>query len=293
MRLFGVLNLIILQTLLLSGLKAQADFTASVTEGCTPLSVKFSVDPATINVDTVSYITWNFGIGDTINSLDPDTVTYLRDGEYTVTMMINGDRDNAVVKERYIIVHRTLRSVFRYEEYAPGNNFRFIPMDEITDTAATYLYLWRYQKTTGTDNRDNSYTVNIENQEIAIDTITLDTGIYRVSLNISDSYGCSSTSGSTVKVFNELIVPNLFMPEYDGLFEINPQNINTILKFQVFNRNGLVVFEQIAPVIQWDGRTNRGIDLNTGVFFYILESTVGDPAEKYIQNGFIHLYRNK
>lgn len=271
---------------------AQPDFSADATEGCTPFRVKFSIDPATVDMDTIRRIDWHFGIADSVTSIDPDTVTYEEEGLYTVVMVINGDVESAIIKTDYITVHRTLRSVFRYEEYAPGNNYRFIPIDRITDPAAIYYYQWQYRKTSANDERINNYTVNISNQDVAIDTITLDTGNYHVTLNIEDSYGCASQyEDQTLSIYSEIRIPNIFMPNYDDFYIIDPKNLNIVLKFQVFNRYGLLVFSQTSPVINWNGKSNTGLELSTGVYYYILEATEGDTAARYNQTGFIHLYR--
>ncbi len=276
---------------LFSGGMAQPDFTADVTEGCNPFRVKFSIDPATVDMDTISRIDWHFGIRDSVSAIDPDTVIYEVEGLYTIAMVINGHTQSAVVKTDYITVHRTVRSVFQYEEYAPGNNYRFIPIDQITDPAATYYYFWRYYKLTSDDERSHDYTVNINNQEIAIDSVTLDTGNYRVVLRIEDSYGCSSRyEESSIWIYESVQIPNVFLPGYDDYYIIDPKNINIILEFQVFNRYGLPVFSQTSPIINWNGKSNTGTELNTGVYYYILEAVEGDPAQRYSQQGFIHLY---
>ena len=269
----------------------QADFRSSMTEGCTPLAVKFAIDESTVDIDTISRIDWHFGFGDTISVIDPDTVIFNREGQYTITMVINGYVDSALVKNNYITVHRTLSSVFQYEEYAPNNNFRFIPLDEITDSAATYFYMWRYIKIDSSDLRSNDYIVTISNQLNAIDSVTLDTGTYRVGLRIEDTYGCSSRYSLRLTVAREIQIPNIFFPEQEEFLIIDSQNLNTVLRFQVFNRYGLLVFSQVAPLINWNGKMNNGTILNTGVYYYILESVGGNPGGKFNQQGFIHLYR--
>ena len=282
---------ILLSFLFVCGM-AQPDFTANITEGCTPLHVKFSIDPASVDMDTITRIDWHFGIADSVNAIDPDTVIYEEEGLYTVVMVINGYVESAVVKTDYITVHRTVLSAFRYEEYAPGNNYRFIPVDQITDPAATYYYHWHYNKVNGTDIRNNDYTVNINNQDIAIDTVTLDTGNYQVILRIEDSYGCASQfEDNTIWVYSSIRIPNIFMSAYDDYYIIDPKNLNIILRFQVFNRYGLLVFSQTSPIINWNGKSNTGQYLNTGVYYYILEATEGDTTGRYNKTGFIHLYR--
>jgi hypothetical protein len=291
MRSLRAILISVLELVIVAGVMAQADFTADQTNGCTPLQVKFSIDPSSVDMDTVSFITWNFGVGDTVNSLNPDTVIYSLGGEYTVIMAINGYRSSAVVKENYITVHHTVSAVFRYEEFAP-KTFRFIPLEEITDTAARYFYMWRYSKTDGTDNRFNDYSnISYLNQDIAIDTISLDTGSFRILLRVEDTYGCLSRYEVLLTVVDEIEIPNVFVAQPGSFFVIDPQNLSIVLKFEVFNRFGTLVFVQEAPMINWDGKTSWGKDLNTGVYYYTLKSTQGDATGRYTQNGFIHLYQ--
>jgi PKD repeat protein len=282
---------IIFSLMLSVNVLSQADFTASVTVGCTPLGVKFEIDPSTVDMDTIEVIDWHFGFGDTITGIDPDTVVYGEEGVYTVSMVINNYFSDRVVQANYITVHRTVDAAFRYEEYASNYNYRFIPLDEITDASATYFYMWRYNELTGSDSRSNDYVVDMSTQYNAIDTVTLDTGSYSVMLRIEDTYGCSSRSELIVQVSAEIQVPNVYAPASGNFYIIDPQNLNTVLDFELYNRYGQLVFSQVAPIINWNGQTNSGQDLGTGVYFYLLKSVGGDPADKYNQNGFIHLYR--
>ena len=270
---------------------ARPDFTVSADEGCTPFRVKFSLDRSTVDMDTINRIDWHFGFGDTLTVIDPDTITYENEGVYTVAMVINGYVDSAVVKTGLITVHRTLLSVFRYEEYATGNNFRFIPLDQITDPSATYLFMWSYHLLTGNDDRSHDFIVNISNQDMAIDTVTLNTGTYDVVLRIEDNYGCTSRYADAIQVYEGIRIPNVFVPSIENYYTIDPHNLNTVLKFEVYNRYGLLVFSQTSPIINWSGKSDTGLELNTGVYFYILEAVEGDPVNKYNQRGFIHLYR--
>jgi hypothetical protein len=206
-------------------------------------------------------------------------------------MVINGYTENAVVKTRYIYSVHTPSAAFTTEEYEINNNFRFTPLDEITNSQS-YYYIWNYEKLGDGDVRSDTVIINYENQSDAIGLATLDTGAYQVTLIIEDTtYGCSSVFSDLVYVSPEIQIPNIFFPDVEEFFIIDPQNPNTILEFRVFNRYGLQVFTQTAPIINWPGKTNTGLLLHTGVYYYTLESVSGDPIQKYNQQGFIHLYR--
>ena len=292
MRKLRLQSLLLIQLLCLSSAWAQVDFTASVTQGCSPLAVKFSIDPSTVDMDTISSASWIVGVRDSvITGVDPDTFVYVNGGVYTVTLIINNYEADAIVKPDYITVHQTLSAAFMYEEYAPNFNFRFIPLDDRYDFSATYFYMWRYVKPSDGTTISHDKIVTFVNLPEAIDTVVLDTGIYNVTLRIEDTHGCLSSHSERVIIAEEVEIPNVFVPETEQFFMINPQDLSTVLKFQLFNRYGTLVFSQTAPIINWNGKTNSGTNLNTGVYFYILKSIEGDPLGRYNKKGFIHLYR--
>jgi hypothetical protein len=121
--------------------------------------------------------------------------------------------------------------------------------------------------------------------------MSLDTGTYNIVLRIEDTYGCLSRFETMLTVLEEIEIPNVFVAQPGNFFIIDSQNLSTILNFKVFNRYGTLVFEQEAPVINWDGRSTWGRDLVTGVYYYILQATQGDTSERFSQKGFIHLYQ--
>ncbi|MBN1950802.1 MAG: gliding motility-associated C-terminal domain-containing protein [Bacteroidales bacterium] len=283
--------ILFLQLAVVANLSAQAGFTASSVEGCTPFSVAFQIDESTVDMDTISRIDWYFGTGDTVNAISPDSMIYDTEGVYTVTMVVNRHHENPVIKTDYITVHRTVSAAFQYEEYAPNNNFRFIPADEITDVSASYTFLWDYMKEDGSDSRTNSYAVTLANQLNAVDSVTLDTGVYVINLTITDNFGCESSFSQRLSLAGELVIPNIFFPEVEEFFIVESRSLTTAIRFQVFNRYGLLVFTQTAPTIAWNGKTNNGTPLSSGVYYYILEILDGSAGEPVSQRGFIHMYR--
>jgi hypothetical protein len=293
MRLLRVAHIIFLPLFFACYIQGQVDFTASETDGCTNFRVKFSIDYSTIDIADINSVKWHFGFGDTIRAIDPDTIVYTQEGQYTVVLIINDDPAMTAVKENFITVHHTLNAIFRHEEFQINNNYQFIPLDHITDLTANYTYDWLYLR----QNRDTAIHhikngITATNQLIAIDTVTLETGRFPVSLTIIDnSNGCISSYETEVRIFDDITIPNVFVPENHHFFEIDPKDLSIVLLFQVYTRYGLLVFKQESPHIIWDGRNNYGTELNTGVYYYILEAVQGDLTEKYSKKGFIHLFR--
>lgn len=92
-----------------------------------------------------------------------------------------------------------------------------------------------------------------------------------------------------VQAPNELVVPNGFSPNGDGvndILEITGIELFTNSEFYVFNRYGTVVFDAKAYQNDWNG-TFKGEQLPEGTYFYKLDP--GDGSG--VITGYIHLYR--
>ncbi len=105
-------------------------------------------------------------------------------------------------------------------------------------------------------------------QEIVLDTVALD-----------------STDGT-------LVIPNVFTPNGDGIndyFEVETDGI-TVYDFTVFTRTGAQIFNSNSPRIFWDGTNSAALDLEEGVYYYVIEEEEGN-TRPYSSAGFIYLFR--
>jgi PKD repeat protein len=281
-------------------LSAQADFIADNTAGCAPFTVKFSLDPATVDTNILSSVEWDFGNGDPkVISFNPPTVVYSSPGNYTVSIVIDGDVLNPITKTDYIAVHSKVLADFDFQPVEEPYTYEFLPINPINDASATYFYRWTYYD----ENLLIRNVTYIENDQITTaDTFAFpDTGIYRVALNIRDSYGCNDSTSQLIQIkiaedsnttdTAEFVVANVFAPESEDFFIINPEDPAVALSFKVFSRTGVIVYSTEAQIVYWDGKTNSGRDLDTGVYFYTLEALQGDTNNYYSKRGFIHLFR--
>ena len=116
-------------------LEAQYDFSVDVTQGCTPLKVKYTFE-STASMDTISSYHWDFGNGETSDLMNPDTVVYDLPGIFTPTLTLTGNNayTSTISKPNLITVYRTVIADFRYY-----------------DTVSYYTYVFEH-----TDLLDNS-----------------------------------------------------------------------------------------------------------------------------------------
>lgn len=70
-------------------LKAQITIAVNVDQGCDSLLVNFHLEPSSA-LDTITSVSWDFGNGEPASNLMQPFATYLSEGTYTVSCLING-----------------------------------------------------------------------------------------------------------------------------------------------------------------------------------------------------------
>ena len=116
-------------------------------------------------------------------------------------------------------------------------------------------------------------------------------GVYEVSLSLTDDTGCADSIRRKIPVSRELMPPNVFTPNGDGLndyFEVSTQG-DHLYNLRIFTRTGTQVHVSQSSRIVWDGRTLGGSEVPEGIYYYLIESS-DTPVETEV-SGFIHLYR--
>jgi len=94
------------------------------------------------------------------------------------------------------------------------------------------------------------------------------------TLNVVSRLGCITAVDEVfVKVYEKLIVPNVFSPNGDGINDL--WNITAIDAFdtpnvKVMNRYGEMVFESSGYTKAWDGKYKNN-DLPAGVYYYVIK----------------------
>lgn len=88
---------------------------------------------------------------------------------------------------------------------------------------------------------------------------------------------------------SELLVPNAFSPNGDGINDIWKVSYRSLTEFRcwIFNRNGHQVYYFDDPNEGWDGKNGTKF-VKPGVYFYIIEA-LGSDGKKYKRKGDINV----
>jgi gliding motility-associated-like protein len=122
-------------------------------------------------------------------------------------------------------------------------------------------------------------------------------GIYTVTLTVTDANNCSSTYTDVIDVKENpswILVPNVFTPNGDGsndVFQILSQGISTF-DAKIYDRWGVMMSHLWSAAQGWDGRTIAGLPAVNGTYYYIIKAR-GDDGKSYGLTGFIMLIRSE
>ncbi len=120
----------------------------------------------------------------------------------------------------------------------------------------------------------------------------VESGVYKVALQLSNMQGCVVTDSVIVRVTESLLrVPNAFSPNGDGIndeFRVAYRSLETF-QCRVYNNWGKLVYEWSDPAQGWDGRIN-GREAAPAAYFYVIRAR-GSDGVKYELKGDINLFR--
>ncbi len=125
-----------------------------------------------------------------------------------------------------------------------------------------------------------------------------ETGIFELSVYETTNSGCTGemyiAQIMVIEPINnviELVIPNVFTPNEDGIndyFVINPINSLSNYRISIYTRTGIKVFESHQINNSWDGRS-KGQPSYPGVYYYVISYQIGSgPVDV---KGFLHLIR--
>jgi gliding motility-associated-like protein len=256
----------------------QPGFTATVTEGCEPLSVAFkntSMSP------TGSVYSWKTGDGSAAASFEL-LHQYLKSGLYTVVMTATSPTGctDSIVKPALIRVNPLPKTNFKPDPRLALIGSPAIRFYNLTPQAVSYNWVW---------GDGTSYTTGDKDP---VTHIYPDTGYYYVTMEATNIYSCSSTKKDTVRIEEEyrFHIPNSFTPNDDGLNDVfAPTTLFTVsYDLSIYNRWGVKIFSSGGK--PWNGKSISGEEMPEGVYLYSFRSLDGSGNAHYT-SGTVTLLR--
>ncbi len=190
-----------------------AEFTASPTVGCEPLTVTFT--DQSIQYSPILSWSWDFGDGSPLNSTPSPTHDYISSGSYDVVLTVTDSIGcvNTMTKSSYVNLTKPNPQFTHPARVCKNESTSFIN----TTSGSGLSYLWDFGDlvTTTSQNPFHSYS---------------DTGLYTVTLIATDSNGCSDTGTSQIECIGQPVI-NFSV---DSFFAVCPP---LIVQFNDFSTN--------------------------------------------------------
>jgi len=169
----------------------EPDFMADVTEGCSPLTVRFT---NTTSVGTYDTLFWDYGDGviDTATPPWDTTHVFVTADTFTVTLTATGHEGSGeIIKEDFIVAYPSPDVTFSYLPASPSANdavdFEVNEADTLTET-----YFWDFGDAAVTNDTASGLQVSWTYTEAADYTVRLTATL--------DSNGCPQTVTEVVTV---------------------------------------------------------------------------------------------
>lgn len=239
-----------------------AEFSATVREGCAPLTVAFT-DESIAGTHLSHH--WDFGDGKTAQTAFP-IHEYTQPGVYTVGLQVAtvtgcvGQSEE--IKPFYIIVHET-----------PLAGFTFDPLwVDVFDSEASIIDAsigaeeCLYQLPDGTEIHDCDFEYTFG-----------DAGEYQVIQVVTNEEGCQNSITHAIEVRGHVFyAPNAFSPNEDGINDqFKPVTLGVEkYELKIYNRTGEMVFSTTDPNEGWNGSAFGGDHyLKSDTFVYTARVT--------------------
>lgn len=276
----------------LSGLSANT-YTITVTDaaGCSSTTQVTIIQPAPFTL-TVSSST-------TVCAGEPVTLTATPNGgtgPFTYSWLPSGPVVNPVSPVTYTVIATDANGCL-----SPGDTVRITPLptpvagfDTLSSGKFHQVFTFPDLSTGGNSwywDFGDGTTSTLQNP-----FHTFTAGTYTVTQMVTNTVtGCTDTITKIVMILPNIIIPNVFTPNHDGVnddFWI-PNTGFESFELNIYDRWGLKLFSTNAGDIRWDGRTSAGQIVPDGTYYYLLNAKLKDDkgGKDYSAKGFINLTR--
>lgn len=234
-----------------------ADFNFSSSNWCEPAVVMFTDASQSVSGTLTTY-DWTLGNGETSNDPTPINV-YHTDGSYDISLIVTNSFGCVDSITKTITVNPRPTADFYWEPSAPSVNNPLVNfMDNSSSDANGWL--WQIDNLSSSTDQNGQYAFNIP-------------GEYKITLYITNQYGCLDTAQQVVTVTGEstLYIPNAFTPspsdEINETFKVYLTNM-TEFSMHVYDRWGELLYSSVNPMDGWDGKSKQGKPLKSDIYVY-------------------------
>ena len=232
-------------------------------------------------------VAWDFGENAnpaTASTTGPHIITYDTPGTKKVLVIVNAGSV-------------TIRDSIEIE--VSQLDFDDVDMSLTFDPSAMYILNGSVSVNSSTSLTPYSYQWNIDTVTSVFNTDYGQyefpfsrAGRYFVQMTMRDAGGCEVVKSDSVTAVELFQAPNVFTPNGDGINDAFKVMSTGLIEFsmEIYDRWGSVVFNPklVANQLIWDGRNSAGIEVTTGVYFYVI--TPKDVAIEPL-TGFVHVFR--
>lgn len=264
------------------------DFTTDSSEGCTPLTIKFT-DISDSNALTTTWVISEFGDSVfTASQLDSLRYTFSEVGCYDVKMIstFNYGCKNQVDLPYQICTHQPPSADFKFLNTPYNIKDPLIFATNQSDFASSYQWMFEVGR-----------TELITDQDIILNYQTSEQDTFNLGLIASNGF-CSDTiiQSTIIYDFFTLYTPNAFSPNQDGLNDVfypyGKNHIGDKYLFIIYNRWGNIVFESETPYEGWNGTyLNKGADCQQDTYVWKIIAKDQFEKNKVIHVGHVNLIR--
>ena len=240
--------------------QSKADFKLSAAGLCTKDSIHLYDASSGY---TGSVISWNWEPSEGNSSHTPNTFCQFPEpGTFPISLFIvdsKGCRSDTAVKSITINTYPQL-SLVHTLSVLKGNSVQLKP-DFYATTDASFSW---------------TPSLYLNNSTIANPVITPQEDI-QYKLIITGKGNCTTTDSVFIKVLPELLLPNTFSPNGDGINDtwvIKDLERYPDCQVSIFERGGQMIFKSVGYNTPWDG-TRNGKPLPIGTYYYILDPRNG------------------
>jgi gliding motility-associated-like protein len=241
------------------------------------------VPSGTITVNSQANVEYSIGGGYQLSNVFQGVVS----GNYTISVRFLNNTScpvNAASAQRVNAIPPTIQfdlvGACLSEDYVLTANAVANSYD-----AATVEYIWKDEN--GIQVGTNSNTLNVSRVIASKTNQVVFPLTYTISIKSSLISGCETTKATVINGIYCNIQKGI-SPDGNGSNEFLDLSLMDVRNLEIFNRYGLKVYSMPNYKNQWKGQTNKGEELPSATYYYVIQFNNGET-----KTGWIYLIREK